>query len=270
MAGIAAIFTIRALRAFEFNRQQALATARQRVEEEIAQRDALRQEFLQRIVEAQEEERARIARELHDEFGQVLTGLAVGLRGVQTSVDNSDLLRQQLSQLEEMAVQALGGMRHLINELRPTLLDDLGLTAALRQHVDNFATLTDMETSLALCDTCDNLHDSIKTTLFRVTQESLTNIARHAQATHAWIELSCDDDWVTLQVKDDGIGFDPAGVFERNTHTGWGLMGIQERVNLVDGEMQIQSETGKGTTLTIKVSKKMGEIHHVTHQTTIG
>lgn len=254
MAGMAAIFTIRALRAFEFNRQQTLDTARQRVEEEISRRDALRQEFLQRIVETQEEERMRIARELHDELGQVLTGLAVGLRGVQTSTDNPEL-RQQLSLLEEMATQALNDMRHLVNELRPALLDDIGLSAALRHHVDNFIALTDIETSLTLCKTCDDLHHNIKTTLFRVLQESLTNIARHAQATQAWVDMSCDERQVTLQIKDNGTGFDPVEILGGETHTAWGLMGIQERAKLVDGKVEIHSEAGKGATVIITVPK---------------
>jgi signal transduction histidine kinase len=254
MACMAAIFTIRALRAFEFNRRQTLDTARQRVQEEISRRDALRQEFLQRIVETQEEERTRIARELHDELGQVLTGLAVGLRGVQTSVDDPKL-HQQLSLLEEMGTQALSDMRHLVNELRPALLDDMGLPAALRHYVDNFIALTDIETSLTLCKTCDELHDSIKTTLFRVLQESLTNIARHAQATQVQIDMSCDERQVTLQIKDNGVGFDPVEILDGETHTAWGLMGIQERVKLVSGEVEIQSEVGKGATVVITVPK---------------
>lgn len=135
MAVLIAVFTTRALRAFEFNRQQELDAARKLVAEESDRRDALRQEFLHRIVETQEEERTRIARELHDELGQALTGLAIGLRGAQTSLNKSDLLQVQLGQLEAMAVRAIGNMRHLINELRPAVLDDVGLPATLRQHM---------------------------------------------------------------------------------------------------------------------------------------
>jgi signal transduction histidine kinase len=256
MAVIVAVFTIRALRAFEYNRQQALAAARRRVDEEIAQRDALRQEFLHRVVETQEEERTRIARELHDELGQVLTGLAIGLRGTQTSVTKPDLLQQQLSQLEEMAVQALNSMRHLVNELRPALLDDMGLPAALRNYKDNFTTLTGIQTSLTMCKDYNRLPGEIETVLFRITQEALTNIARHARATHASIDLSCRNRWVTLQIKDNGLGFDPVAVLDVDTHSGWGLMGMQERVKLVDGEIQIESGAGKGTVLTIRVPLK--------------
>ncbi len=255
MAGLAAIFTIRVLRAFELNRQQVLTLARQQVDEEISRRDALRQEFLHRIVETQEEERRRIARELHDELGQALTGLAIGLRGVQSSIDKPDLLRQQLSLLEEMATQALTDMRHLVNDLRPALLDDMGLPSALRHYVDNFSSLTHIKTGLTLCPTCNQLPDEVKTTLFRVTQESLTNIARHAHATQAWVNMNCDERQVTLQINDNGRGFDPIAILEGQQQMAWGLLGMQERVKLVHGEMDILSQAGQGATVTVRVPK---------------
>jgi signal transduction histidine kinase len=253
VGAVVAIFTVRALRAFEYNRQQALADARQRVQEEIAQRDALRQEYLQRIVEAQEEERTRIARELHDEFGQMLTGLAIGLRGAQISTDEPELLQQQLSQLEEMAVQALDNMRHMVNELRPALLDDMGLSAVLRHHVDNFSKLTGVKTSLKLSHEYNRLPRNLETILFRITQEALTNVARHAQARHAWIELNCRNCTVSLKISDDGLGFDMAEVLDRGIRNGWGLIGIQERVKSVNGRIEIESEIEKGTRLVVKI-----------------
>jgi signal transduction histidine kinase len=256
MAVIAVIFTIRVMRGFEVYRQQALAAARQQVEEEISRRHTLRRELLQRVVETQEEERRRIARELHDELGQVLTGLALGLRGTKNELDNPARLKQQLVQLEDMAVQAIDNMRHMVNELRPALLDDIGLSAALRNYVDNFVALSGIETHMLLCTTCDNLDDSIKTTLFRVTQESLTNVARHAQATHTWINMECDDVQVTMKIKDNGIGFDPNKILASDPDQAWGLIGIEERVKLVDGTVEIISQPNKGTTVAIIVPKR--------------
>jgi signal transduction histidine kinase len=256
MAVIAAIFTIRAMRTFEVYRQQALVTARQQVEEEISRRHALRQELLQRVVETQEEERRRIARELHDELGQVLTGLALGLRGTKNELDNPPQLAQQLAQLEDMAVQAIDDMRHMVNELRPALLDDIGLSAALRNYVDNFVALTGIETQMLLCTTCDRLDDTIKTTLFRVTQESLTNIARHAQATQASVNMECDEVQVSMKIKDNGIGFDPEEIFTRDRDRAWGLIGIEERVNLVEGTVEIVSQPNQGTTVAVTVPKR--------------
>jgi signal transduction histidine kinase len=255
-AAVVAIFTIRALRAFEHNRQQTLAATRQRLNEEIAQRDALRQEFLQRIVEAQEDQRSRIARELHDELGQVLTGLAIGLRGSRTAVDSPDLLEQQLSQLEEMAVQALGNMRHIVNELRPALLDDMGLPAVLRHYIDNFTNLTGVQTTLIVCKDHSRLPRNTETILFRITQEALTNIARHARASQAWVDLHCNESDATLQIKDDGVGFDPVLVLDGNSRSGWGLMGIKERAKLVEGSVRIDSAPGEGTNLFITIPLK--------------
>jgi signal transduction histidine kinase len=255
MAVLIAIFTTRALRAFEFNRQQELNAARRLVAEESERRDALRQEFLHRIVVTQEEERTRIARELHDELGQALTGLAIGLRGAQTSINKPDLLQAQLGQLEAMAVRAIGNMRHLINELRPAVLDDVGLPAALRQHVQSFIELTGIDTKLSICQEHARLPGDVETVLFRVSQEGLTNVARHSQATHAWVDLMCDDSCVILQIQDDGLGFEPASVLEVRDErlAGWGLMGIQERLNLIGGEVEIRSEPGKGTILRVRV-----------------
>jgi len=258
MAVIIAVFTIRALRSFEFNRQQELATARRRVEQEIARRNALRQEFLHRTVEMHVVERTGIARELHDQLGQALTGLAIGLRGTQLSIDQPDLLQQQLGQLEEMAVQALGDMRHLVNELRPTLLDDMGLRAALRHYAEHFSNLTDLRIDLVTCSGLVRFPGEIETTLFRAAQEALTNVARHAQAKYVRIELRCERGKAILRVEDDGIGFDTAGILDRETHTGWGLIGIQERVSLVNGDMTIHSEIAKGTTLIVDIPFENG------------
>ena len=264
MAGIVAVFTIRALRAFEFNRQQELAAARRRVAEEISRRDALRGEFLHRIVKTQEEERARIARELHDELGQMLTGLAIGLRGAQTALGKPDLLQAQLSQLEDMAARALGSMRHLVDELRPAVLDDMGLPAALRHYVENFGALTGVRASLTIGQDYVRLPADLETILFRVTQEALTNVARHAQATRVGVDLRCAEGWVVLQISDDGLGFDPAvALGGRDKPAGWGLVGIQERARLADGQVDIQSEPGKGTCLIVRVPfKRLGGVDH--------
>ncbi len=253
MAITIAVFIIRALRAFEFNRQQELATARKRIQQEIAQRDALRQEFLHQVVKTQEEERARIARELHDEFGQMLTGLAIGLRGAQISVDKPNVLKEQLGQLEEMAVNALSNMRHMVTELRPVLLDDMGLPAALRHYTDTFSNITGVKTHLSLKESYPRLPGDVETILFRITQEALTNVARHADASQVWFTLNCDNQSVTLEIKDNGVGFDSANTFNGNGQPGWGIMGMRERLKLADGNLQIDSEVGNGTCVTVTV-----------------
>ncbi len=253
VAVVAAVFTVRALRAFEYSRQQTLAAARRQVQEEINRQNVMRQEFLHRVVETQEEERTRIARELHDELGQMLTGLAIGLRGAQISMSNPTLLQTQLEQLEETATEALGNMRLLVNELRPALLDDMGLVAAVRHHVNNFASLTGIQATLELLQADNRLPRNLETILFRITQEALTNVARHAQASQVWVKLAGQPTCIMLEIKDNGIGFDPSTVFDQKKRAGWGLVGIQERVSLAKGELQIQSQAGAGTQLTVKI-----------------
>jgi signal transduction histidine kinase len=253
MAVLMAVFIIRYMRSFEYHQQEILTAARQRVQEEVARRDELRQGFLHRIVAAQEEERSRIARELHDEMGQMLTGLAVGLRGAQTSAAEPDLLLHQLSELEGMAVQALTNMRDLVTDLRPALLDDIGLAAALRHYKDRFVSIARVETTLTLENIQHRLPGEIETILFRVAQEALTNIARHSEAKQAWIDLRHTHDRVTLKIKDNGRGFDQNLPPDGDDRTGWGLLGIRERVKPANGEMKIQSAPGQGTILTVRI-----------------
>jgi signal transduction histidine kinase len=248
-----AVFTVRSLRTFEFHRQQRLVEAQQRVQQEIARQNEMRQEFLHRVVDAQEEERTRIARELHDQLGQMLTGLAIGLRGAQTSINDPPLLTTQLSQLEETATEALGDMRSLVNELRPALLDDMGLAAAMRHYVNKFSKLTGIQTNLEISPAKSRLSANLETILFRITQEALTNVARHARASQIWVKLCSQPTGITLEIKDGGIGFSPATAGNPKNHHGWGLVGIQERVSLVKGELQIESRPGAGTRVEVIV-----------------
>jgi signal transduction histidine kinase len=254
MATLVAVFTIRALRAFDVYRRRQLAAAQQQAQEAIARRDVLRGELLRHSVTTQEEERRRIARELHDEVGQMLTGLATGLRGVQQSLaEDPDRARFQLRQLEGMTVRAIGELSQLVADLRPSLLDDMGLSAALDWYVDQVNQRGATAVRLKLKDPVCRLPEEIESTLFRITQEALTNVLRHAGATHAAVELDCGRGLAQLRVSDDGVGFDPATVLNGRAQPGWGLVGIQERVQLAGGECRIESTPGKGTTLTVKI-----------------
>jgi signal transduction histidine kinase len=254
MAGVIALFTIRALRAFDVHWRRQLAAAQQQAQEAIARRNTLRGELLRRSVTAQEEDRQRIARELHDEIGQTLTGLAMGLRGAQQSL-NGDLgqVRLQLRQLEGMTVQAIGELSRLVSDLRPSLLDDLGLHAALGWYVDEINRRGSTQVELTLQGLRGRLPPEVESTLFRIAQEALNNVTRHAQASQATVRLACDGKSARLYVRDDGIGFDPAAVLEQETRPGWGLVGIQERAELAGGGCHIESAPGAGTSLTIDI-----------------
>jgi len=272
MAASIAYFTIRAMRAFDVHRRRQLDEAQERAQKAVARRDALRGELLRRSVSTQEEERSRIARELHDEIGQTLTGLATGLRGVQQSL-NGDLnhVRLLLRQLEGMTVKAIGELGRLVADLRPSLLDDMGLRAALGWYVEQVNRHGPTPVELTLSGSRSRLPLEIETTLFRITQEALTNVARHAQASQTVVQLACDDAQAQLCISDDGVGFDPVAVLERETQLGWGLVGIRERARLAGGDCRIESAPGQGTTLTIEIPlAAYKEGRHDTHQTNVG
>jgi signal transduction histidine kinase len=144
-------------------------------------------------------------------------------------------------------------MRYMVAELRPALLDDIGLPAALRHYIENFSALTGIESSFTIGKNHTRLPGDVETILFRITQEALTNVARHAHAAHTQIDLHCNNNYAMLKIKDDGIGFDPDTICNEDENSCWGLMGMKERVSLTDGNMLISSETGKGTELIIKV-----------------
>ncbi|MCB9451092.1 MAG: sensor histidine kinase [Anaerolineaceae bacterium] len=219
---------------------------------EVQRRDAVRGELLQRITAAQESERQRIARELHDGTGQALTGVALGLRGLAAQVkDNPEHVAKRLSVLESMATTSLGELRLLINDLRPPQLDDMGLAAALRWMVNRFKDQGRPEITLEIHGTPRPLPSDVETTLFRIAQEGLTNTAKHANADHVIVALDFSDK-IILMVRDDGVGFNAApGLENAGARTAWGLAGIQERANLINAQAEIHSEPGEGTTLVV-------------------
>lgn len=244
-------FMLRALRIFEVERQQQLVAAEQQAREAIARRDQLRGELLYRVVSAQEEERARLARELHDDTLQVLTALSTGLMGAaQIAQTSPERLETLLMQLSEMSSQTIVELRRLIQDLRPSVLDDMGLEAALQWLADRMAAQYGFQVCLEIDELTCRLPESIETTLFRIAQEALTNVARHAQASQVRIALNCQTDEVAFIIEDDGVGFDPA-ILEApdSSRLGWGLIGMRERTELAGGEFFIDSAPGKGTIL---------------------
>jgi len=254
MACLIAIFIIRALRAFDLERQQRLAEAN-------AARLRVQQEMLHRVVNAQEAERQRIARELHDDTSQTLTALSLGLKGIeQTMATDPTRAQRQLAELKKAATDALDALHRCIADLRPPQLDDLGLIAALRWYVDDFQQRANLPVALTITGARRRLPPEMETMLFRVTQEALNNVARHAQAQRAWVELEFSEQQVRLTIGDDGRGFFPAAVLNApSPRRAWGLLGIQERVGLLGGTCQIHSRPGEGTEITVTVALPSAE-----------
>ena len=207
------------------------------------QRDAFR-----RVVQAQEEERRRLARELHDETGQALASILLGLKALEEAGDVAEL-RDRVAALRARVVETLQDVRRLAVELRPAALDDFGLKPALQRLAIGFAEQTGLKVELESRLDDDRLPQDVETVLYRIVQEALTNIVKHANAGHVSIVVTQRADAVGAIVEDDGQGFDP----ERDTDGGIGLIGMRERVSLLDGSMTIESAEGKGTTLVVEV-----------------
>jgi signal transduction histidine kinase len=207
-------------------------------------RDALR-----RIVRGQELERRRLARELHDETGQALTSILLGLRAVEDA-GNSDDLRQAASDLRELVVATLQDVRRLAVQLRPKALDDFGLVPALERLVQTFSESTDIRVALEAQLGDERLPPEVETTLYRIVQEALTNIVKHAEAANVSILLVRAKGSATLVIEDDGQGFDP----DKTREGGLGLVGMRERAELHEGRLRIESAPGgEGATLVIEV-----------------
>jgi signal transduction histidine kinase len=203
---------------------------------------------VQRVVEAQEQERARLARELHDETGQALTSILLGLKSLEEAVD-TDEGRASVAALRELVVTTLRDVRGLAVELRPAALDDFGLVPALERLADTFREKTGLDVALEAQLGDGRLDPTLETTLYRIVQEALTNVLKHAEAQHVSISLVRKDGSVAAVVEDDGRGFTP----EAPPREALGLIGMRERVGLVGGRISIESAPGAGTTLAVEV-----------------
>jgi signal transduction histidine kinase len=221
---------------------------------ELQRREQMLKRLLERVVAAQEEERKRIARELHDETGQSLTALVTGLSALENVVvSDPKLAEKRLKQLLEFGVQAMDEIDRLIADLRPTLLDDLGLVAALRWLVEsNKDRLPPVQLELSLGKT--RLPRQLEVELFRIAQESLKNIMRHAHAKQVRLSLKAGQQRVQLFVEDDGAGFDPQAAMDPlSPRPAWGLLGMRERAEGLGGAMSIESRPGAGTRISLNI-----------------
>jgi signal transduction histidine kinase len=206
-------------------------------------RDALR-----RVVGAQELERRRLARELHDETGQALTSILLGLKSLEDAKSDEDLA-ESTSRVRELVVATLQDVRRLAVELRPSALDDFGLVPALERLVETFREQTGIDVDLEQQLGEERLSSDVETTLYRITQEALTNVVKHADAKHVSIVLTRRNGSVSAVIEDDGRGFSEG----QGSDNGLGLIGMRERVALVDGRLTVESSPGSGTTLSIEV-----------------
>jgi len=250
-----AVFVTRFLRAFEVETQRHIADLQAARLHEAQRKEALRGELLRRVVSAQEAERQRIARELHDEMGQALTAIGLGLRGISSTIrQDIEKAAGNLRQLEGMAVRSLDELRRLISDLRPSHLDDLGLAAALRWYIGELQerVIIDFDMDINLSDGAPELSSTASTALFRVAQEALTNTIKHAMADHVWVRLLYEGSYIRLEIEDNGVGFRPEQSMKPG-QTAWGLLGMEERASLLGGDFTLKSAPGDGTRVTVRV-----------------
>jgi signal transduction histidine kinase len=204
-----------------------------------------------RVLQVQEQERRRVAMELHDELGQSLTAIKINLQLGERFKDKAppDLYEDNLRIVED----ALQQVRTLATALRPSMLDDLGLAPALKWLAEQSAIRGGFELSFHHERSLERLSSEIETACFRIVQEALTNITRHAQARQVDISLRREADEMVLVVRDDGRGFDPIAMRERAaTGASLGVLGMQERATLVDGRFEISSQLGGGSTIELR------------------
>jgi signal transduction histidine kinase len=213
---------------------------------DLSQRTA--RDALRRIVGAQELERRRLARELHDETGQALSSILLGLKSLEEKVDGSEAL-SAVSDVRELVVATLHDVRRLAIELRPKVLDDFGLVPALERLTETFAAQTGIRVDFEPGQAGDRLPAEVETALYRIVQEALTNVVKHSRARNISVVLVRTPGTIAAVIEDDGQGFEPATVREG----GFGLEGMRERMGLLEGRLRIESSEGQGTTLVAEV-----------------
>jgi len=207
------------------------------------------------VIKAQESERARISRDLHDEFGQALTAISINLEIMNQSQSlEVEELKSKILDCKKIVKKTMRDIHRFSFELRPTMLDDLGLLPAIRSHIRGFSNRTGIDVEMDGDRTVNKLDEDIKTILYRVMQEALNNVAKHSAAHKVSINIRTYNNSIILDIKDDGVGFDP---YEQpstiSEEGGLGLQGIRERVRIVGGNLSISSKQNSGTTLKVDI-----------------
>jgi PAS domain S-box-containing protein len=229
-------------------------TARKRYEDELKRQQQELRELSARVLEAREEEKTHIARELHDELGQLLTALKMDLSWMRERLDGNADLAGKAADMSAMLDQTVTATRRISADLRPLMLDDLGLADAANWLVEDFARRSGIDCRIQLpAGGLQDLSKPLSTALYRAVQESLTNIARHAQAKHAWVLFAVEDGTVHVEVEDDGRGIAPEDLAKARS---LGLKGMRERIAYLGGSLEIAPAPRGGTRLRLQVPLK--------------
>jgi len=223
--------------------RSALAIQRTKMTDTLREREIRINELSAHLLRAQEEERSRISRELHDETGQGLMTIRLYLSMLSTEL-SSRKDKQKVQETLDVIDRTVVGLRRIIGHLSPLTLQELGLFAALRKEAKDLELNHGIETRVAISEAVGRLGKDTETAIYRIVQEALHNVAKHAQAGHANVQMTRDDGVIRLLVEDDGVGIFPKGNFRGNS---FGLAGIKERVGMLGGQVRVVSLKGKGT-----------------------
>lgn len=232
-------------------RTQQLAASYQ----EIERKEAARGDLLRKVLTVQEEERKRIARELHDETSQLLAGLAMRLEATTALPDAAaGKIKGMLADIKSLTVRTIDSVHKIIFDLRPSVLDDLGLLSAIRWFAENRLAEAGIKPRTEVTGEERKLPPQVEIAVFRVVQEAITNIFKHAEAQNVIVSVEFKDSALGIEIEDDGKGFDVSAVSRRADKTeGLGLAGMEERVTLIGGKLNIESQPGRGTHITVAV-----------------
>jgi signal transduction histidine kinase len=242
----------RELQALKDQRERALAEARASEKALHAAYGRLR-DLTRRLEAAKEEERKRIARELHDEMGQALTAAKINLQ-ILSGIDDRDARVQRIVDTVGLVDRMISHVRALSLDLRPPLLDELGVVPAVRGYLEAQANRSGIDIDVDAEEVPSLVPADAAIVAFRVVQESITNVIRHADASRAEVTMRYDPGWLDLSIRDNGRGFDVDEAFERaSAGHHLGLLGIQERVQALGGEVEILSSAGRGTEVRVRV-----------------
>lgn len=226
-------------------------TERKKVQEQLESSYKEIRQLTDHLQKIREEERKNIAREIHDELGQQLTVLKMDISWLNKRITNADeLTSQKLKNLADMLNGTVKSVRRISSELRPSLLDDLGLVATMEWQLKEFEEHSGIKTTFLANETEKQLPDKIKTGLFRIFQESLTNVARHSDAQRVDVNLQQSDNRIVLSIEDNGKGFDKKKTAGKRT---LGILGMKERTEMMGGEYEIKSTPGQGTTVLVEI-----------------
>ncbi|UCG53942.1 MAG: HAMP domain-containing protein [Dehalococcoidia bacterium] len=231
----------------------SLGTTFNEVSEELKRKESMRKHLLANIIDTQENERKRISRELHDETGQALTSLMVGLKSVE-NLSSLVEVKEKTSELRALAAQTLNDVHHLSTELRPSILDDYGLVAAIKKYINGFSNNMGLNVDFHCSELLDQrLSPEIELVIYRIVQEALTNIAKYAEATNVSVILKYRGKKLIAIIEDDGKGFDVDSVMSSAGEQNLGLFGMYERASLIGGKLTIESQLGGGTTIFLEL-----------------